>query len=286
MAVSLGLLVSNRYIGDLRMAKKMVLGCLAALGGLVIVCSVINVFLAMINSRPSQRSTDNTGLTPQQEMPQATVEDPIQIDVQHFLSAYRTDGEAANRKYKGKKVELTGVVTGVFVPSFVTSMRLEQTGGHADAFVTMGGPIPRSPEETLFLPGVVAYSESQALFGQSQFTPALLSLRRGITATILCTDEQGRLASDMGAVEYASSLDYSVQLDDCVLKSVRSMMPQDQGSDEAKKVYQLMDKNYAEHPYNEPPPAPKEPQPSDANAALRPNSEAPAPIVRPTTNPQ
>lgn len=229
------------------MIKKVLVGSLASIGALVALYSAIGLFRATIRSggQPQQATSAVQRPTTQADIP----DEPIQTDVNSFLTEYRTDGEAANSKYKGKKVELTGMVTGVFVPSFVTSMRAEQTGGHADAFITMGGPIPKRPEEALFLPGVSAYSKTEALFGQTHFTAALLSLRRGVTVTLLCTCEEGHRASDMGAEEYAGSSNYSVLLDDCLLKNVSKTPPQDQAyTAEASKIYSLMDKNYRDHP--------------------------------------
>ncbi len=233
---------------------KAFFGCLGVICALLCIgflTSFSSAFIKGCNTAMSatpDQSATTTQTSAHQEISDAP-DDPMQIDVKSFLAEYRANGETANAKYKGKKVELTGVATGVFVPSFVTSMRMEQTGGHADAFITMGGPVPQSPEETLFLPGIAAYSETRALFGQTSFTPALLSLRRGVTVTLLCTCEQGHRASDMGAMEYADSPDYSVQLDDCVLEKTRRTPPQNQDyTDEAAKLYSLMDKNFRDHP--------------------------------------
>ena len=219
---------------------------------------IVLFLLWLINVNPPQQPVDDsqTPIPQQMQKTQIINDDPLRTNVKSFLAEYRTNGELANSKYRGKRIELTGVVTGVFVPSFVTSMQIEAKGGHADAFITMGGPVPQSAEQTLFLPGVSAYSEPRALFGQTQFTPTLLWLRPGITATLLCTCEQGFRTADMGAEEYSDSLDYSVQLQDCTLESIRRIPPQPDETtsqepdykDEATKIYSLMDKNDRNHP--------------------------------------
>ena len=95
------------------------------------------------------------------------------------LSTYLNDKtETAEDRYKGKRIQVTGIVTGVFIPSIETSRRvLESRGkgisdeqGGAGSFITMGGPYPHSVEETLLLPGIEAWSKTgdslQPTFGE------------------------------------------------------------------------------------------------------------------------
>ena len=95
------------------------------------------------------------------------------------LSTYLSDKtETAEARYKGKRIQVTGIVTGVFIPSIETSRRvLESRGkgisdeqGGAGSFITMGGPYPHSVEETLLLPGIEAWSKTgdplQPTFGE------------------------------------------------------------------------------------------------------------------------
>jgi hypothetical protein len=139
------------------------------------------------------------------------------------LSTYLNDKtETADDRYKGKRIQVTGIVTGVFIPSIGTSRRvLESRGkgisdeqGGAGSFITMGGPYPHSVEETLLLPGIEAWSKTgdslQPLFGQPNIESLAGRLVVGKQASILCT-----FRSSSGS----SPTEVSISLEDCILES-------------------------------------------------------------------
>jgi hypothetical protein len=137
------------------------------------------------------------------------------------LSTYLNDNtETAEARYKGKRIELTGIVTGVFIPSLETSRRiLESRGkgifdeqGGAGSFITMGGPYPHSAEETLLLPGITAWSKKgdslQPTFGQQDIESLSGRLVVGKQASLLCS-----FSSSSGS----SPTNVSISLEDCIL---------------------------------------------------------------------
>ena len=139
------------------------------------------------------------------------------------LSTYLNDKtETAEDRYKGKRIQVTGIVTGVFIPSIETSRRvLESRGkgisdeqGGAGSFITMGGPYPHSVEETLLLPGIEAWSKTgdslQPTFGEPNIESLAGRLVVGKEASILCT-----FRSSSGS----SPTEISVSLEDCTLES-------------------------------------------------------------------
>jgi hypothetical protein len=139
------------------------------------------------------------------------------------LSTYLNDKtETAEDRYKGKRIQVTGIVTGVFIPSIETSRRvLESRGtgifdeqGGAGSFITMGGPYPHSVEETLLLPGINAWSKTggslQPTFGQPNIESLAGRLVVGKQVSILCT-----FRSSSGS----SPTEISVSLEDCTLES-------------------------------------------------------------------
>jgi hypothetical protein len=130
----------------------------------------------------------------------------ISIDATSFLAAYRSDETAASTRYKDRKVSVTGVLSGVFIPSIGISMK----GGLP--LVTMAGPQPTSVAETLFLPGITAYSDSSSLFGQQDAAPIADELKIGKTVTLVCTCGQAF------PVTHNGNADYSVILKDCTLQ--------------------------------------------------------------------
>jgi len=138
------------------------------------------------------------------------------------LSTYLNDNtETAEARYKGKRIELTGIVTGVFIPSLETSRRiLESRGkgifdeqGGAGSFITMGGPYPHSAEETLLLPGITAWSKTgdslQPTFGQQNIESLSGRLVVGKQASLLCS-----FSSSSGS----SPTNLSISLEDCILE--------------------------------------------------------------------
>ena len=136
---------------------------------------------------------------------QASADKIISIDATSFLAAYQSDETAANTQYKDRKVSVTGVLSGVFIPSIGIAMK----GGLP--LVTMGGPHPTSVEETLLLPGITAYSESSSLFGQRDATAVADQLKVGETVTLACT------CGEAFRVSRNSTAAYSVILKDCTL---------------------------------------------------------------------
>ena len=139
------------------------------------------------------------------------------------LSTYLNDNtETAEARYTGKRIQVTGIVTGVFIPSIETSRRvLESRGtgisdeqGGAGSFITMGGPYPHSVEETLLMPGIEAWSKTgdslQPTFGQPNIESLAGRLVVGKQASILCT-----FRSSSGS----SPTEVSISLEDCILES-------------------------------------------------------------------
>jgi hypothetical protein len=138
------------------------------------------------------------------------------------LSTYLNDKtETAEARYTGKRIQVTGIVTGVFIPSIETSRRvLESRGtgitdeqGGAGSFITMGGPYPHSVEETLLLPGIEAWSKTgdslQPTFGQPNIESLAGRLVVGKQASILCF-----FRSSSGS----SPTKVSISLEDCILE--------------------------------------------------------------------
>jgi len=138
------------------------------------------------------------------------------------LSTYLNDNtETAEARYTGKRIQVTGIVTGVFIPSIETSRRVSEsrgTGitdeqGGAGSFITMGGPYPHSLEETLLMPGIEAWSKTgdslQPTFGQPNIESLAGRLVVGKQASILCT-----FRSSSGS----SPTEVSISLEDCILE--------------------------------------------------------------------
>ena len=138
------------------------------------------------------------------------------------LSTYLNDKtETAEARYKGKRIEVTGIVTGVFIPSIETSRRIVESRGKgifdeqggAGSFITMGGPYPHSAEETLLLPGITAWSKTgdslQPTFGQPNIESLSGRLVVGKQASLLCS-----FSSSSGS----SPTNVSISLEDCILE--------------------------------------------------------------------
>jgi TonB family protein len=143
----------------------------------------------------------------------------IEVDATGLLAAYQADEGAANARYGKNKVAVTGVLTGVFIPSLAVSLRMAEKGLGARTFVTMGGPRPSSAEETLFLPGIKASSDEHSLFGQPDVNGVSGTLRIGATATLLCTVGEAFRVSDLTGGPHKDNADYSLGLDDCTLQN-------------------------------------------------------------------
>ena len=153
-------------------------------------------------SAPPLQTTEDSDITSKP----SRLDEIISIDAPTFLAAYRSDETAANTKYKNRKVSITGVLTGVFIPSIDISMK----GGLP--LITMGGPQLTSVAETLLLPGITAYSEGSSVFGHRDATEIADQVEVGKTVTIVCTCGEAFRVSDHG------NADYSVTLKDCTLK--------------------------------------------------------------------
>jgi hypothetical protein len=228
------------------MGKKVFFGCLGVLGAFILVCVVIGMFAAAgYNSQPPSTGTavsPTNGYRQSSSPASASAESVIRISAENLLaefqrseadkevrmkseslSTYLNDNtETAETRYKGKRIEVTGIVTGVFIPSLETSRRiLESRGkgifdeqGGAGSFITMGGPYPHSAEETLLLPGITAWSKTgdslQPTFGQQNIESLSGRLVVGKQASLLCS-----FSSSSGS----SPTDVSISLEDCVLES-------------------------------------------------------------------
>jgi tRNA_anti-like len=182
----------------------------------LVVCSIFVISRGKATAGPVQ---DETNSVPGASNPQLGLDDEvIRINAFELLSAYQRDEEAAKARFTNKKVEVTGVLTGVFIPSLEVSMRVAEKGGSADAFVTMGGPRPTSVEETMFLPGIHAASEERSLFGQHSMDTVSDKLVVGSGVTMLCTVRSSIRVSDMVVKQHQDDPDYSIDLDDCTLR--------------------------------------------------------------------
>ena len=135
-----------------------------------------------------------------------------------LLVAFHADEKTASTRYNDRRIAVTGTLTGVFIPSVGISLRVAKQGGSADAFVTMGGPTPASAEETLLLPGITAYSEETSLFGQRAINSVTEQLRVGEAVTLDCTFKNALRVSDLTISRYNGNLDYSIQLNNCILE--------------------------------------------------------------------
>lgn len=138
----------------------------------------------------------------------------ISVDSSTLLSEYQADEKDANIRYADRKVAITGVLTGVFIPSIEQSMRMSAKGYHASAFVTMGGLRPISPAQTVLLPGITAYSEDRSLFGLEATDDAVGHLNTGESVTLVCVCGRGTLVTS----PFYSVSGYSVIMQNCVLQ--------------------------------------------------------------------
>ena len=144
-------------------------------------------------------------------VPVSRADEVISIDSTSLLAAYQADEGAANARYKNKRVAVTGVLSGVFIPS-LQQMAAAGTGildAPLNAFVTMHGPIPYFSGADLILPGIEAYSATSSLFGQRNIAGVADKLRIGETVTLACAFRE--------ASRQSGATGYSVSLDDCTL---------------------------------------------------------------------
>jgi hypothetical protein len=140
---------------------------------------------------------------------------PFEASDAELLSAYESDSTAASVRYYGRVVTITGTLTGVFIPSIETSMRLADKGG-ATAFATMGGPKPSTPGQALFLPGIHASSVKGSLFGERD-PGEDLPISVGMSITLRCTVGKSSKASDLTGNGRPGTHDAQLMLDDCTM---------------------------------------------------------------------
>jgi hypothetical protein len=149
--------------------------------------------------------------------PGSDVDEAISVDSNTILSAYQSNEQIANARYANRTIAITGDLTNVFVPSLAAALRMTQKGFEADAFVTMGGSIPSSVEESVLTPGIIAYSRNGSIFGQ-QGDANSSQLRIGRTVTLVCKCDGGH-PSVVQVDNSANHYNYSVLMEDCTLKS-------------------------------------------------------------------
>jgi protein TonB len=142
----------------------------------------------------------------------------ISVDATSLLAAYQADEKATTARYENRKLAVTGVLSGVFIPPASVLMRAAWDF-HPSAFVTMGGPHASSVQETLFLPGIKAYSENSSLFGQRNPLVIADRIRIGETVTVVCKDPVASRVSDLIGGATNGNADYSVILEDCTLQT-------------------------------------------------------------------
>lgn len=199
------------------------------LGGLLLV-AVILLFLFFEQSQgdpanDSSKTTSNLNNEKQISYEDSVVNSTIKISakdiLEEFQSSFENGSQTARDKYTGKKVWLTGIVTGIFVPSREASLRtLESRGtgifdkqGGADSFVTMGDAYPRTPQQTILMPGITIWSQQddslQPAFGQPDLQSLYKHLVVGKEATFWCNFDS---ADDL----YANKV--SISFTDCTLE--------------------------------------------------------------------
>jgi TonB family protein len=167
-------------------------------------------------SAASQATTTTDGTKNRQQTDQRLV----RISAAELLAAYQDDEAASNKLYKGKEVKVSGSLNGVFIPNLDIQMQAANRGGEADAFVTLGGPAPRSPEDTLLLPGIVAYSkqtEHPSLFGLTDIQSASIAIQRGAHVVLDCKLRNAMRVSGMVMKQTRNDPDFAITLEDCTV---------------------------------------------------------------------
>jgi hypothetical protein len=170
------------------------------------------------NETLASTPTATGSVSPQEpSVARAQQDAPPSVDAQTLLAAYQRDESGARATYDGRKVSITGALTGVFVPSDELILRMGTKGLSASAFVTMGGPRVRSPEESLMMPGITAYSKEGSFFGQ----PGPIPLIVGQVVTVACTCKSA-ISAQLKSAEGGPA--YSVLLEDCSLAPSRPVV--------------------------------------------------------------
>jgi hypothetical protein len=144
------------------------------------------------------------------------VERTYQISALGLLQDYDTNGESAGAHYHGKTIVVTGVLTGVFVPSVQNQINLANREEAALPFVTMGGPEPSSAGDAILLPGIDASSAKDSMFGlpNGAAPPAV-----GSAVSLRCTVGEFVRASVMSGTKLQGWPDAQIQLLDCTLNA-------------------------------------------------------------------
>jgi hypothetical protein len=167
----------------------------------------------------------------------AAKDEGIAVDAISMLTAFEVNEKSATALYENRKVAVTGVLSGAFIPPVSVSMNMAAKGLAADAFVTMAGPPPSSVEDTLFVPGIKAYSENASLFGQAN-APTV-----GDTVTLVCTFGDALRVSDVTGASGNGNANYSVMLKDCVLQTPTKAASEPNGYANPGAIPQAGDKN-------------------------------------------
>jgi hypothetical protein len=137
----------------------------------LIVGALVSALLRFIaHTAPENQASDVTDNSPTASnvipasSPSRATDKVIRVDVASLLTAFEVDEKAAAAQYENRKAAVTGPLSGAFIPPVSVSMNMAAKGLADDAFVTMAGPPPSSVEDTLFVPGINAYSENASLF--------------------------------------------------------------------------------------------------------------------------
>ena len=134
-------------------------------------------------NEPSPPIATTVNSVPQMDNPSAPEPgSALAVEAGALLASFQDDEDGAQSKYEGRRVAVTGALTGVFVPPPGQVIKMAEKGLAATAFATMGGPRIASAEESLMLPGITAYSEDGSLFGQQTLPP----IRVGQVVTLVC----------------------------------------------------------------------------------------------------
>lgn len=249
------------------MNGKMRIGCFGMLIILGFICVVSALFRTVGSSDQSQQAAlrQETQSTLDDVVLYRSAEDLLaefrqsaeayqaRLKSESLSAALQDNTETAEDRYRNKTIQVTGVLTGVFIPSIQTSEQMltsrgtgifDEQGG-AGSFITMGGPHPQSIADTLLLPGIHAWSKVedslQPTFGQSSIAALYSQLTVGKNVTLLC-----KFSSASG-----SGQDLEISLEDCTIEHAQKTAPPSQDRDytaEAEKDYWLMDKATRDHP--------------------------------------
>ena len=223
--INCGLPRGSAFVWNLRTNPRHAITVSSVLLGAILVLLMFHAFFKPATEQPApiiynhSADTKSLGETSRLEssgeQPSNTVADTIiDVDADSLLAAYNDNENAAQARYENKTMRVTGALTGIFVPSTPETMDMAARGLHATAFVTMRMPFS-SPEQTLVLPGIMAYSEDNSFFGQVS-SATTDQLKIGDPVTIEC-----RLKGAHPALAHVTTTgdtcNYSILLQDCTL---------------------------------------------------------------------